>query len=323
MVLSTTTPFRFYTAAMITSGQSAESRRAEAFMRVLGAKKLMPLINSVANFINAKPSLLLYRDFNIVERTVRGRSVRTLSPRRKKSPLHILYLHGGSYVMGFHRQHWKMISYLAGELSCSVTAPDYPLAPAAHVDDVFDMVLPIYRETADEAGASNVCIMGDSAGGGLSLALAQRIREEGLEQPGRIILLAPWLDVSLSNPDIAEIDQIDPCLNVEGLRDVGIEYAGSAGTQHYLVSPINGSLEALAPVTLFVGTHDILLADCRRLKARAAREGLVLDYHEIEGLVHPGVLMSLPEADEIRREIVRVLGRAYDYADIRMRSTSR
>jgi acetyl esterase/lipase len=210
--------------------------------------------------------------------------------------------------MGFHRQHWKMISYLAGELGCSVTAPDYPLAPAGHVDDVFDMVLPLYREIANEAGASNVCIMGDSAGGGLALALAQRIREEGLEQPARIILLAPWLDVSLSNPDIAAIDQIDPCLNVEGLREVGREYAGTIGTEHYLVSPINGSLAGLATVTLFVGTHDILLADCRSLKAKAAREGLVLEYHEIEGLVHPGILMSLPEAVEIRREIVHILG---------------
>lgn len=290
--------------------QSAESRRAETLLRMLGTKKLMPLVNSIAFFINARPSLLLHKDFRIGGEQRNGRTVWSVVPRGGVGPKHILYLHGGSYVMGFHKQHWKMISALAGELRCTVTAPDYPLAPDKTVDDVFDMVFPLYRELADKAGADNITIMGDSAGGGLSLALSMKIRDEGLTQPSRLVLLAPWLDLTMSNPEIAALDEIDPCLNVEGLREAGAEYAGKNPTDHYLVSPVYGSLEGLAPITLFVGTHDVLLADCRRLKKKAEAGGTGIGYYEIEGLVHPGMLMSLPEAEAIRAEIVRILSEA-------------
>jgi len=77
----------------------------------------------------------------------------------------------------------------------------------------------------------------------------------------------------------------------------------------YLVSPINGSLKGLAPITLFVGTHDILVADCRRLKAKAATEGIAIDYREFEGMVHAWMLLQLPESKQTKSEITDKLKR--------------
>jgi acetyl esterase/lipase len=115
--------------------------------------------------------------------------------------------------------------------------------------------------------------MGDSSGGGICLALAQRLREENLPQPRRIVLLAPWLDASLSNPEIAALDNIDPFLDEDGLKYAGSVYARDVDPKNYLVSPLYGSLRGLARVTLFIGTCDILFPDCRKLRDLAAAEG--------------------------------------------------
>jgi acetyl esterase/lipase len=151
--------------------------------------------------------------------------------------------------------------------------------------------------------------MGDSSGGGISLALSQRLREDGQPQPGHVILLSPWLDATLSNPDIPAIDKIDPFLGVEGLKYGGEVYARDVDPRSYLVSPVYGNLKGLAPITLFIGTRDILWPDCRRLRDRAREEGVALDYREYDGMVHDWMLGPLPEAKRAIREIVEKIGR--------------
>ena len=211
---------------------------------------------------------------------------------------------GGGYVNSFASQHWTLMSKLVQALNCTVTAPNYPHAPEYHVHDVFALLLPLYTELAARAGAANVILMGDSSGGGISLALAQRLREEGGEQPRQIILLSPWLDATLSNPDIPEFDRIDPFLGVEGLKYAGEVYARNVDPKNYLVSPVYGSLKDLAPVTLFIGTCDILFPDCRKLRDKAAAEGVTIDYREYDGMVHDWMLGPLPESKHAIREIV-------------------
>jgi acetyl esterase/lipase len=165
-------------------------------------------------------------------------------------------------------------------------------------------MLPLYDELAASAGSENITIMGDSSGGGISLALAQRLREDGRDQPGRVILLSPWLDATLSNPEIAEFDKIDPFLGVEGLKYGGEVYTRGVDPKSYLVSPVYGSLKDLAPVTLFIGTRDILYPDCRQLRDKAATEGVRLDYREYDEMVHDWMLGPLPEAKHAIAAIV-------------------
>ena len=165
-------------------------------------------------------------------------------------------------------------------------------------------MLPLYNELAADVGSANITIMGDSSGGGISLALAQRLREDGHDQPGHVILLSPWLDATLSNPEIVEFDKIDPFLGVEGLKYGGEVYARGVDPKSYLVSPVYGSLKDLAPVTLFIGTRDILYPDCRKLRDKAADEGVPLDYREYDAMVHDWMLGPLPEAKHAVAEIV-------------------
>lgn len=252
----------------------------------------------------SEPSKRLHRKYLISNRTINGHQVWTIAPKQNASEKHVIYLHGGAYCNSFAPQHWDFMSKLVDMLRCTVTAPNYPHAPEHNVHDVFALMLPLYNELAAGAGSANITIMGDSSGGGISLALAQRLREEGHSQPGHIVLLSPWLDATLSNPEIAEFDKIDPFLGVEGLQYGGAVYARDVDPKSYLVSPVYGSLKDLAPVTLFIGTRDILYPDCRKLRDKAADEGVHLDYREYDQMVHNWMLGPMPEAKHAIAEIV-------------------
>jgi len=254
-----------------------------------------------------EPSRRLHEKHQISKRQVNGHLVWTIAPRENPSGKHVIYLHGGAYVNSFASQHWELISKLVQALNCTVTAPNYPHAPEHYVHDVFALMLPLYNELAAAHGSSNVTVMGDSSGGGISLALAQRLREDGLAQPGRVILLSPWLDATLSNPEIAEFDKIDPFLGVEGLKYGGAAYARDVDPKNYLVSPVYGSVKDLAPISLFIGTRDILFPDCRKLRNQAEAEGVRIDYREYDEMVHDWMLGPLPEAKHAIAEIVDLI----------------
>jgi acetyl esterase/lipase len=255
----------------------------------------------------SEPSKRQRRKHLIASRSIDGHLVWTIAPKQNASGKHIIYLHGGAYVNSFAPQHWDFMSKLVDMLSCTITAPNYPHAPEHNVNDVFALMLPLYNELAASAGSSNITIMGDSSGGGISLALAQRLREDGHDQPGHVVLLSPWLDATLANPEIAEFDKIDPFLGVAGLKYGGEVYARDVDPKSYLVSPVYGSLKDLAPVTLFIGTRDILYPDCRKLRDKAAGEGVRLDYREYDQMVHNWMLGPMPEAKQALAEIVATI----------------
>lgn len=254
-----------------------------------------------------EPTRRLHRKHRISDRDVNGHLVWTIAPQGGGGGKQIIYLHGGAYVNSFASQHWEFMSKLVDALGCTVTAPNYPHAPEYHVHDVFEFLLPLYLELAAEVHSENVTLMGDSSGGGISLALAQRLREDGLPQPGNVVLLSPWLDATLSHPEIVVIDKIDPFLGVDGLKYAGAAYARNVDPKSYLVSPVYGSFRNLAPVSVFIGTRDVFLPDCRKLRERAAAEGVTIDYREYDRMVHNWMLGPMPEAKQVLREIVELL----------------
>ena len=288
---------------------SLQSKIIKVVLRLQGRKKRVrraqELIESgKTERIDQKPSKRFSEKHRVSTREVKGRAVWTVAPRDNAGEKTILYLHGGGYVNGFSKYHWRFISNLVSELGCTVVAPDYPLTPEHEVTDVFEMMFPLYEELLNAAGASNLVVMGDSAGGGMGLALLMQARDRGLAQPSGIVLLSPWLDVTMTNADVEKIDRFDPFLDVEGLRYLGKIYAGATAATDYPVSPIYGSLENLAPITLFIGTHDIFVADCRKLKAQAEARGIEIDYHEYEEMVHVWMLIPSPEERKAAKAIV-------------------
>jgi len=255
----------------------------------------------------ARPPEQLCKRLNVDSKRILGRNVFTLSPKTGKSHTIILYLHGGAYVHGFARQHWDYMETMAVQLNCRVIAPDYPLAPDYNYQDSFAMLESIYKDLASMADKVNFIIMGDSAGAGFGLALAQKMKREGLAQPKHIVLLSPWLDISMTNPMLNDIEGDDPFLDTQGLKLAGEAYASSADVNDYLLSPINGDLEGLGKISVFTGTHDILNVDAKKLKELCEESGLQINYHEYEEMMHCWMLMGLKESKEVIRKVVEII----------------
>ncbi len=290
--------------------QSLAAQIIENSMRsskVKEGNRLADYMNYLNKTTPARPLNSLYLRFDIDVDDRLGHNVWTIEPTKDMSDKVIIYLHGGSYMYNFVAPHWLFITNIIDQTKARVIAPDYPLAPEYNVTHVFDFLLKLYKNVIKETDPGNISIIGDSAGGGMSLALGQLLLDKGLPQPGQLILLSPCLDVTLSNPDIVEVDKDDPLLNIESIIEAGKLYAGPLDRKNYLVSPIYGKLEGLAPISLYVGTHDLLVADCRTLNYMATTLGIPFAYHEYEGLFHVGMLYPTPEASEIRKEIIEDL----------------
>lgn len=216
-----------------------------------------------------------------------GRNIFIITPKDKeKSNLKILYFHGGSYVAEATEKHWQFIEQIVKDTSSTVIMPDYPLTPKYDYKDVFKMVVPLYKEIVDRVDSNQLVIMGDSAGAGLSLALEERVGEENLPMPEKTILISPWLDVRLTNPEIDEVQKNDKQLNKETLKLAGVAYAGEDGINSYLVNPIEGDLSKLKNITILTGTYDILNPDVHLLKERAEKVGVSIEIKEYEQAGH-------------------------------------
>jgi acetyl esterase/lipase len=226
-----------------------------------------------------------------------------IRPRSGSPSGRVLYMHGGGYVRQAEPWHWPFLRRLADRSGKAITVPVYPLAPEHTHREVLPTLLEVYARLA----SPDLALAGDSAGGGMALALAQALAAKGLPQPSAIVLLCPWLDVTMSNLAIAEVDARDPILCVEDLVLHGRAYAGSDDPATPAVSPINGPLEGLAPLTVFAGSREVVMPDARLFRDIAAQRGVAVDYRESEGMVHDWFLFPLPEANQTIAEIAEIL----------------
>ncbi|SEN00457.1 Acetyl esterase/lipase [bacterium A37T11] len=251
------------------------------------------------------PPVSLLRGINAHSHKLCGRNVFSLSPARTKSQKKLIFFHGGGYVLNFSYFHWKLITRLVKMTGYTIIAPDYPLLPAIYKERL-NMGLQLYRDLLKKDDAADIVFMGDSSGGNLALSLAQLLAHEGMPQPAQIILLSPWLDVTMSNPAIHAIGKHDPVLSA-GDNTLGKLHAGDRDLTDYLVSPLYGSLKDLGKLSLFTGTDDILNPDARLLYSKAKAEDTPLNFFEYEHMIHDWILFPIPEASHAFKQIVQLL----------------
>jgi len=218
-----------------------------------------------------------------------------------EAPHEVIYIHGGSYLNQIVRQHWQFIGHVAAHTPTSVTVPIYPLAPVGTAAAIVPAMADLIARTVQAAGPRRVTLIGDSAGGGLALAATQLLRDSGRPQPHAVVLIAPWLDVTMSHPDQPRLARIDPMLDLPGMAEAGRLYAAELGPAHPFASPIRGDLAALPPITVFTGTRDIVHPDSLALANHA-------DLHIGEGMPHVYPLLPMPEGRSARATITRLIG---------------
>jgi epsilon-lactone hydrolase len=242
----------------------------------------------------------------VIERRVAGMTLWSVRPRRRSPVARVVYVHGGGYVHPLTRDYWRLVRALASA-PAEVTVPAYPLAPDATVDDVLPGLVEVATTVASQHPELPTTLMGDSAGGALVLSMAMRLRDDGGPRPASVVALSPWLDATLDEDAVEDLEPTDPMLAESGLRAAGRWWAGPRDPSDPLVSPIHAHLGDLPPIDVYIGRHDILRPAVGDLADRADTEGADLHVHEISAMFHVWMTRLLPEGRRTRVELARLV----------------
>jgi epsilon-lactone hydrolase len=246
----------------------------------------------------------LGRRFAVHSEQLDGFVAHVLTPRRVRPVRTIYYLHGGGFTSGIDAFHVRYAVRLARALSARVVLPDYPLAPEHTWRDSHDVLVAHAARWADEPGG--IVLAGDSAGGGLALAVALSMRDRGHTPATHLVLHAPWVDLTTSTPETTEFAERDTWLFLGKLHAYAAWWAGSPDDLgRPEVSPGLADLAGLPPALMLYGTRDLLAPGCRLLATRAAEARWDLTWVEEPDLIHVyGLLPFLPEARRAFRQVV-------------------
>lgn len=265
--------------------------------KVIADVKKLPLVNDVPYVVPRQVRTRKQRLWNYQGMTVVSVNADASSYRA------VLYLHGGGYVRQPRIYHWKYLNKLAARVG-NVIVPIYPKAPNHHPNEAFELLTGLYLQLREVYG--DVVLMGDSSGGGLALALAQHWGELGYEQPRKIILFSPWVDLTLSNPAIEAYQKIDPLICAASERIWAKEWAKDVSLTDWHVSPIFGPMDKLPEVILYSGDREILYPDLRKLYG-VMRDKANVKFVIGRGMNHVYQVYPIPEAraslNEVTREI--------------------
>ena len=238
---------------------------------------------------------------------VAGVTSEVFSSAEKASDVQVLFIHGGSYVHEASALHAPFFEQILDTVDATITMPIYALAPEHGYKVAYRQIMDVYLELRRSHPDSPIVLMGGSAGGGFALGFAESLLDEGIVQPDRIVLLSPWLDLTLTNPAIAQIDTTDVLLDRDALVPNGLAWAHGDDPTGYRLSPVNGTLTGLPPTTVLAGTNDILYPDTLVLEARAEAAGLDFELRSFSGADHVFAMKPGSAGDEARAIIESII----------------
>jgi acetyl esterase/lipase len=229
------------------------------------------------------PPKNLHPNVTVTLRRLVTTPVYTVTPATSRPTGHVIYAHGGGYVHEISPHHWKLIAQIAADANTTVTVPIYELLPYGNAECTNALIVELFN--AAKVEQANVSLAGDSAGGQIALSAAITLRDQG-HSGIRTVLISPLLDLTLSNPEIAAVVPHDPWLGVEGLRALGMRWAGNLSMNDPKASPLMGDLHDLGPMFILTGTHDILNPDARLLASKAKAASTDVNLLERRNAIH-------------------------------------
>ncbi len=240
---------------------------------------------------------------------ISGRKSEWLIPKDEDTNSAILYLHGGAYTAGSLDSHRGLASRIAKTSKVRVLLIDYRLAPEFPFPAALEDSIQAFKWMQKNRGitANRIIVMGDSAGGGLALCTAIRLRNLVLDLPRALICLSPWTDLSLSGESIQKLMHADPFFSsTVHIKESASAYAGTESLQHAEISPLFATLNGLPPIFIQVGSDEILLSDSVQFSAAARCAGVNVQVDIWPGMWHvwQGMCDLMPES----RQAIEFIG---------------
>ena len=223
-----------------------------------------------------------------------GMRAEWLTPQSPAQGKAMLYLHGGAYVFGNCATHRQLVSYVARACGVRALVIEYRLAPEHRFPAAIDDSLAAYRALREKGYApGDILIAGDSAGGGLVMALLLSLRDSGEEMPAGGLLFSPWLDLTASGESMTTRAQRDPWFKPPDMPIIASYYCEEDEYRNPLVSPVFADVSGLPPIYIQVGDDEILLSDSTRIadNIKAAGGEVTLEiwpdmFHVFQVFVH-------------------------------------
>ena len=202
----------------------------------------------------------------------------------------MVHFHGGGYCIGsaFTPRSWA--AHLSAQAGCRVVLPEYRLAPEHPHPAALEDVRAVLKALSDQVGPGSVVISGDSAGGGLALALTLTLLEQDRDLPAGCILLSPWLDLGRDRRAVPDLLRRDVVLSPVWLEACAGAYAAPAAWADPLVSPLHAALAGLPPLLIQAATDELLAPDADLLAASASAAGVDVTYTRWPRMWHDFVL---------------------------------
>jgi len=181
----------------------------------------------------------------------------------------LMFFHGGGYCSGSIRSHRRMVTEAGRAAGMRTLAIGYRLAPEHPFPSALEDARAAWRFVITQGvGAAHVAVAGDSAGGGLSVALINTLRSAGEQFPACAWLVSPWADLTMSGSTLASKDAVDPLIHKDYLNELADAYVpGGLDRKDPRVSPLYADLRGFPPTLIQVGSAETLLADATRLTA--------------------------------------------------------
>ena len=230
-----------------------------------------------------------------------GQKVVTLHPKSGPGEWHMLYFHGGGFVLPMFKEHWPLVDAMIDQCGVSITVPLYDVVPETSHEAQDALAYEVYDKLAEQHDSSKIILNGDSAGGHMALALALRLVRTGDIMPGKLALFAPWLDLTLKDPAIAEVEPNDFMLKIGTLRECGKLFAEGREPASAECSPLYASpedLSKLPPTRIWTGQHDLFIVDSRTFSARLNQLGVDAMLYEYAEAPH--VFMAVTPTREAK-----------------------
>ncbi len=232
-----------------------------------------------------------------------------LIPDDAKTNKLIFYVHGGGYVSGSCNDHRAIVSKVALKTGITTFLYEYGLAPENPFPAAIDDSIKVYQSVLEKGYLPNdIIIMGESAGGGLTLALLLALRDKKLPLPKAAVSISPWVDLSCTNESYHTKNK-KSLAPLNSWNVFGKYYVGKHDVKNPYISPLNGNLKGLPPIYINAGENDELFDDARLFFEKAKIAGLDIRFKEGKGMIHCYPLLAplFFEATEALNEIVEFI----------------
>ena len=268
---------------------SAKSKNLRAWLiKNLKNAPPPPSIQEAREVIEAAASRAVLPEGTVVEEVMAGgvfsEWVRAANADAKKV---IVHFHGGGYVKCSCKSSRLTAAQISAASECAVLVVGYRLAPEHPFPAALEDTIAAYRWLLDQGyRPEDMAFLGDSSGGGLSLAAMMTLLKEGDRLPCATLLLSPWTDLTCDGESMTARAEIDPWMTERECRACAEMYAPGMDLRNPLISPIYGDFRGLPPLLIHVGTDEILLDDSLRLAEKVKAAGVDVTLDVWEGMWH-------------------------------------